>query len=98
MQAPHLWTGTGLTVLKHFWWYAMNGGLAASVTPRPAYHQDGRKSPDIHAWPASLKRELVEAHGEFPLFQFWGPGAGIASTRWIAESFRTCLLYTSRCV
>lgn len=89
VQAPHLWDNSDLRVLKHFWWYAMNGGLHATVTPRPAYHQDGRKSPDIHAHPLHLKQALAAAHGEFPLFQFWGPGAGIASTRWIAESFCT---------
>ena len=89
VQAPHLWEGTGLKVLKHFWWYAMNTDVAATVTPRPAYHQDGAKSPDFYALPARLKDILRDTHGAFPLFNFWGPTANIQSTRWIAESFRT---------
>lgn len=91
IQAPLLWqrSGRALRVLKHFWWYAMNGDCAAAVTPRPVYHHDGRKSPDFYAWPSELKELLLSRHGGFPLFSFWGPGAGLASTRWIAESFRT---------
>ncbi len=94
VEAPLLWAGTRLKVLKHFWWYAMNTRVAATVTPRPAYHHDGRKSPDIYAWPTDLKAVLDERHGTFPLFNFWGPLADIRSTRWIAESFRTAWDHT----
>jgi hypothetical protein len=79
----------GPRTLKHFWWYAMNTGVAATVTPRPVYHHDGRKSPDCYAWPYELKAQLSKAHGTFPLFHFWGPTASIRSTRWIADSFAT---------
>jgi predicted AlkP superfamily pyrophosphatase or phosphodiesterase len=94
VQSPQVWSEArrsrpDLSVLKHFWWYAMNGDAGTVVTPRPAYHHDGRKSPDIYTWPADLKARLVERHGGFPLFEFWGPAAGIASTRWIADSFAT---------
>lgn len=94
IQAPCVWQRLrqrrpGLKVLKHFWWYALHTDCDAVVTPRPVYHHDGRKSPDCYAWPESLKRDLDARHGSFPLFQFWGPGAGIASTRWIADSFAT---------
>jgi predicted AlkP superfamily pyrophosphatase or phosphodiesterase len=50
------------------------------------YLADGRKLPDIHTHPASLRDELQDALGEFPLFKFWGPGADITSSRWIAQS------------
>ena len=94
VQAPSAWeiarrTRPELRVLKHFWWYAMNSDVTATVTPRPVYHQDGAKSPDFYALPAELKTTLRDKHGEFPLFHFWGPTASILSTRWIAESFRT---------
>ena len=94
VQAPSCWevarrTRPGLKVLKHFWWYAMNTDVDATVTPRPVYHHDGRKAPDCYAWPSALKDELTAKHGTFPLFSFWGPTAAIASTRWIAESFAT---------
>lgn len=71
-----------------FWWWNLPGFADLCVTPRPTYFADGRKGPDIHSAPPSLREELQEALGDFPLFQFWGPGAGIASTRWIAEA--TC--------
>ncbi len=91
VQRPVAWPA-GTRVLNHFWWYAMNAPeFTATVTPRPVYHHDGRKSPDIHAWPPALKQALVQRHGDFPLFQFWGPLAGIASTRWIADSFATAV-------
>jgi predicted AlkP superfamily pyrophosphatase or phosphodiesterase len=94
IQAPSIWETVRrrdphLSVLKHFWWYAMNTDVNATVTPRPAYHQDGAKSPDFYALPVALKQALRAQHGEFPLFQFWGPTAALASTRWIAESFVT---------
>jgi predicted AlkP superfamily pyrophosphatase or phosphodiesterase len=56
------------------------------VTPRPAYPADGRKIPGIYTQPHDLKYELERELGPFPLFQFWGPGADIASTEWIARS------------
>lgn len=94
VQAPSAWeiarrTKPHLSVLKHFWWYAMNTDVTATVTPRPVYHQDGAKSPDFYASPADLKQTLLAKHGAFPLFQFWGPTASLLSTRWIAESFDT---------
>ncbi len=93
IQAESFWARARRTrpvsVLKHFWWYAMNTDVDAVVTPRPAYHHDGRKTPDVYTLPPSLKARLTAAHGEFPLFKFWGPAAAIDSTRWIAESFAT---------
>ncbi len=92
IQAELPWQRAGgPRTLKHFWWYAMNTAVAATVTPRPVYHHDGRKSPDFYALPTDLKDALRRKHGEFPLFNFWGPTASINSTRWIAESFATAL-------
>ncbi|MFH0944608.1 MAG: alkaline phosphatase family protein [Planctomycetota bacterium] len=69
-----------------FWWYAMYGGFDATVTPRPAYFADGRKVPDIWTDPPGLKGELNQKFGRFPLFDFWGPRAGLASSRWIGQA------------
>lgn len=74
------------TCAKLFWWYNMYASVDFAVTPRPQYLADGRKLPDIHTHPADLRDELQGRLGTFPLFQFWGPGAGIASTQWIADS------------
>lgn len=67
-----------------FWWWNLPSHADLSVTPRPTYWADGRKGPDVHAHPVELRRRLREHCGEFPLFDFWGPRAGIRSTRWIA--------------
>jgi predicted AlkP superfamily pyrophosphatase or phosphodiesterase len=76
----------GLTSANLFWWFAMGASTDLTVTPRPAYPADGRKLPDVYARPAALRDRLVGALGEFPLFRFWGPGADISSTRWIAAA------------
>lgn len=57
-----------------------------SVTPRPNYLADGRKMPDCYSHPPTLRDELQKELGMFPLFQFWGPGANIKSTQWIADA------------
>jgi predicted AlkP superfamily pyrophosphatase or phosphodiesterase len=74
------------TCAKLFWWYNMYSSADISITPRPMYLADGRKLPDIYTHPAELRDELQNTLGEFPLFRFWGPGADIESSRWIASS------------
>lgn len=76
----------GFTCSKMFWWYNMYSSADYSVTPRPNYLADGRKMPDCYSHPASLRDELQKELGTFPLFQFWGPGANIKSTQWIADA------------
>jgi predicted AlkP superfamily pyrophosphatase or phosphodiesterase len=74
------------TCAKMFWWYNMYSSADYAVTPRPNYLADGRKLPDCYSHPASLRDELQQKLGQFPLFQFWGPGANIKSTQWIADA------------
>lgn len=74
------------TCAKMFWWYNMYSGADFSVTPRPQYLSDGRKMPDCYSHPADLRDRLQKELGQFPLFQFWGPGANIKSTQWIADA------------
>jgi predicted AlkP superfamily pyrophosphatase or phosphodiesterase len=71
---------------KLFWWYNMYSSADVSLTPRPMYTADGRKLPDVYGEPPELRDELQAALGTFPLFDFWGPRAGIASSRWIARA------------
>jgi predicted AlkP superfamily pyrophosphatase or phosphodiesterase len=68
------------------WWYAMGATTDFTVTPRPIYHADGRKSPDCYTDPPSLHDRLTGAFGEFPLFTYWGPTAAITSSKWIADA------------
>ncbi|MGM0507164.1 MAG: alkaline phosphatase family protein, partial [Bacteroidota bacterium] len=74
------------TTANLFWWYNMNSDVDYLITPRPIYRSDGVKIPDILTYPMSLRDELQESLGQFPLFKFWGPMTSIESTRWIAEA------------
>ncbi|MDR7304170.1 alkaline phosphatase family protein [Haloactinomyces albus] len=74
------------------WWYAMGMTTDETVTPRPIYHADGRKSPDCYTYPADLHDELTGKFGTFPLFNYWGPTASIASSQWIAGATRHLLV------
>jgi predicted AlkP superfamily pyrophosphatase or phosphodiesterase len=84
----------GFTCAKLFWWYNMYSTADWSITPRPMYPVDGRKVFDIYAWPFSIREEIKRELGEFPFPAFWGPAAGVDSSRfaadavskWIAES------------
>jgi predicted AlkP superfamily pyrophosphatase or phosphodiesterase len=42
--------------------------------------------PDCYSHPSDLRDYLQKELGQFPLFQFWGPGANIKSTQWIADA------------
>ena len=75
----------GFTCAKLFWWWNMYSTADFAVTPRPMYPADGRKLPDIHAKPGELRHHLQERLGQFPLFDFWGPRAGITASHWIAR-------------
>jgi predicted AlkP superfamily pyrophosphatase or phosphodiesterase len=76
----------GFTCAKMFWWYNMYSSADWSVTPRPLYPADGRKVFDVHTHPMTMREEIKKDLGEFPFPSFWGPRAGIESSRWIAES------------
>lgn len=76
----------GLTVANVCWWYAMGADVDWTVTPRPIYRADGRKEPDCYTDPPALHDELTAALGPFPLFSYWGPTAGIASSQWICRA------------
>ncbi|KAL7747319.1 hypothetical protein RI367_007373 [Sorochytrium milnesiophthora] len=69
-----------------FWFPMYDDYLDFVVTPRPQYLADGGKAADIWTKPASLRESLQQQLGAFPLQNFWGPGAGIASTAWIADA------------
>jgi predicted AlkP superfamily pyrophosphatase or phosphodiesterase len=74
------------TVANVCWWYAMGADVNWTVTPRPIYYADGRKEPDCYTDPPELHDELTQALGTFPLFTYWGPGAGLASSQWITRA------------
>jgi len=75
-----------ITCATLFWWFNMHSTADYSVTPRPMYKADGRKIPDVYSEPGDLRDILQSELGQFPLFKFWGPGASIESSRWIARA------------
>ncbi|MEU6024050.1 alkaline phosphatase family protein [Micromonospora sp. NPDC048871] len=74
------------TVANVCWWYAMGADVDWTVTPRPIYYADGRKEPDCYTDPPQLHDELTARLGTFPLFTYWGPGAGLPSSSWICRA------------
>lgn len=99
VQQPKIWDkakaiNPDFTCSNMFWWYNMYSNADYAVTPRPNYLADGRKIPDCYSKPAELRDVLQESLGQFPLFHYWGPGADIKSSKWIAEaSMQTDALY-----
>lgn len=76
----------GFTCAKVFWWNNMYSSADYQITPRPIYGADGKKVFDIQTWPMDLREDIKDALGSFPFPAFWGPAAGIPSSRWIAEA------------
>ena len=74
------------TACNMFWWYNMYSTVDASLTPRPLYFADGLKLPGVYGRPPEFRRAFEDPRNPFPLFQFWGPGAGIRSSTWIAQA------------
>jgi predicted AlkP superfamily pyrophosphatase or phosphodiesterase len=73
----------GIETAKLFWWFNQSAPVRWSATPKPHYGSDGSKVFDIldHT-DCDLQKRL----GPFPFHAFWGPAAGLASSRWIAEA------------
>jgi predicted AlkP superfamily pyrophosphatase or phosphodiesterase len=91
VHAPKVWeaarrSDASFTCANLFWWFNMYSTTDYSVTPRPMYPADGRKIPDVHTAPGTLRDELQAELGTFPLFEFWGPRASIKSSQWIAAA------------
>lgn len=68
---------------KMFWWFNQSSGVQYSATPKPHYGCDGSKIFDILDF---TQCNLTEKLGPFPFFSFWGPKAGLPSSRWIADA------------
>lgn len=55
-------------------------------TPAPIHNPDGSESLWCYTRPMELYGDLRDRLGHFPLQHFWGPLAGIQSTKWIVDS------------
>jgi len=78
--------GPDYTCAKVFWWNNLYSSADYQITPRPIYCADGRKVFDVQTWPMENREEIKADLGAFPFPSFWGPAAGIASSRWIARA------------
>ena len=81
----------GVETAKMFWWFNQSSGVRYSATPKPHYGCDGSKVFDILD---HTECELTKNLGPFPFFSFWGPNAGLPSSRWIADA--TALVMTKQ--
>jgi predicted AlkP superfamily pyrophosphatase or phosphodiesterase len=91
VERPKVWEAAKdadpeFTCANLFWRYNTYANADYTVTERPMYPADGRKIPDVYSKPADLRAALQDAFGRFPLFNFWGPLAGIEGSRWIADA------------
>ena len=68
---------------KMFWWFNQSSTAKYSCTPKPHYGCDGNKVFDVLDHTGC---RLTEQLGPFPFFTFWGPGAGLPCSRWIANA------------
>jgi predicted AlkP superfamily pyrophosphatase or phosphodiesterase len=73
----------GILTAKMFWWFNQGSSAKYTATPKPHYGCDGSKVFDILDFTGC---DLVERLGPFPFFSFWGPNAGLPSSRWIADA------------
>ena len=56
------------------------------ITPKPEHGPDGKFTSLCWSNPPELVRELFAELGPFPLMNYWGPRASIASSAWIARA------------
>ena len=73
---------------KMFWWFNQSSTARFSCTPKPHYGCDGSKAFDVLD---HTECKLTERHGAFPFFSFWGPGAGLPCSQWIADATATVI-------
>jgi predicted AlkP superfamily pyrophosphatase or phosphodiesterase len=56
------------------------------LTPKPDHGPDGKLVSLCWSEPGDLVGRLFKEFGPFPLMNYWGPMAGIASSMWIAKA------------
>jgi hypothetical protein len=91
-RAPRIWDQlkAARPDLRTAAWFLLQSKHATAdlvCLPAPKHNADGTETMWCHTNPEPLYATLRETLGEFPLHKFWGPIAGIESSRWIARSF-----------
>ncbi|MBI3736325.1 alkaline phosphatase family protein [Candidatus Sumerlaeota bacterium] len=107
-RLPEFWTFTDEKIeAKRIWEKARESGAKTGVffflningaksdviiLPKPIHKPDGSMEMWCYHKPDGIYPELVKEMGHFNLLRFWGPMAGIESSKWIAESARKMIL------
>jgi hypothetical protein len=91
-RRPRLWDSlrAGRPGLRTAAWFVLQSKHATAdlvCLPAPKHNPDGTETMWCHTNPEPLYASLRDRLGDFPLHKFWGPVAGIESSRWIVESF-----------
>lgn len=91
IQQPQLWDrlrDSGRGIRTAAWFPMLSKGCQADLVcmPAPIHKPDGSEELWCHTRPQEFYGELLQSLGHFPLHHFWGPLAGIQSSRWIVES------------
>ena len=91
-RAPRLWDQLKAAHpdLRTAAWFALQSKHATAdlvCMPAPKHNADGSETMWCHTRPEPLYEALRATLGDFPLHKFWGPIAGIESSRWIVQSF-----------
>lgn len=97
LQSPRFWQDeSGQSRFKTallFFQHSMPGfaGIlkpAADIvlTPKPDHGSDGKLTSLCWSEPKEMVQRLFAELGPFPLMNYWGPMAGIASSQWIAKA------------
>ena len=90
VRAPRLWDilkqrRPAATCAVLFWQHSLHANADIVVTPKPIHLEHGMVS-WCYSKPAGYYEELCGALGKFKLHNYWGPLAGIGSSRWIAAA------------
>jgi len=89
IECPQIWDLLSHAGYRSAVWFPLHAkGCEADYvcTPAPIHNPDGTESLWCYTRPLELYGELRDRLGHFPLQHFWGPMAGIQSSRWIVES------------
>lgn len=91
VQTPRVWDRLkqhDSSLTSAVWFPMLAKGVTADFicTPAPIHNPDGSESLWCYTKPTEMYGDLRDALGHFPLQNFWGPMASIASTDWIIDS------------
>lgn len=87
----------GARVALLFWQQSLGESADLVLSPRPVHRHHGGMIQDCLDRPAGVYAELcADLGGPFPLHRYWGPAAGAASSRWIADATRALMARKER--